>query len=304
MLLLLAALAVGPAGSSSAETTTIHVCAPPSPANQQAAAAADGSAARPFSTVHEARDAMRAGLGRGGPRTVLIEGDHYLRSPLRLDGRDAATASAPITYRSRSAAAPARLSGGLRLPFSAFHSAAVPSGAAGVLKIDLFEHGLNASTLPPLAAVPNAGSGFLTGAPELFVDGQAMLRARSPNVAPGGEWLFAGYHNMSGPTLNASFTEHSDTSFVFTDAVLGPLWHQAAQSGNLWLHGYFQWDWRDTYIRAASIEPITAGGGWNVTRATHTPPGPDSQFTKGSRFMALGALELLDHPGESSNSSL
>ena len=272
--------------------TLIHVAA------GGGSAVADGSMARAFSSVHEARDAMRAGLGRGRPRTVLIEGQHFLHTPLQLDERDTGTAAAPVTYRSRSAANPARLSGGIRLPSTAFRAATVPSGAPGVRKIDLFDHGFNASMLPALAAVPNQGSGFLTGAPELFVDGRAMLRARSPNVAPDGEWVFAGYENMSGPTFNASFTQHSDTSFVFTDASLAPLWKQATQAAGVWLHGYFQWDWRDTYIQVSSIEQMSGASAWNVTRAEGTPPGPDSQFTRGSRFYALAALELLDSPGE------
>ena len=265
--------------------------------NAAASATPDGSADRPFASLHDARDAMRAGLGRRSPRTVLVEGTHFLAEPLQLDSRDTASAAAPVTWRSRFASAPARLSGGVRLPSGGFRPATVPSGAAGVVKIGLFEHGFNESMLPPLHAAPDQGSGFLTGAPELFVDGEPMLRARSPNVAPDKSWIYAGYQNMSGPTLNASYTQHSNTSFVFTDADLAPLWQQAAQTGELWLHGYFQWDYRDTYVRVGSIEAVGAGA-WNVTRAPETPPGPDSQFTKGSRFYALAALELLDSPGE------
>jgi hypothetical protein len=263
-----------------------------------AAAAADGSEAAPFDTLHAARDAMRGGLGRGGPRTLLIEGSHHLRSPLQLDERDTGTAEAPVTYRSRSASDPARLSGGIRLPSSAFSPASVPSGASGVLKISLFDHGLNSSMVLPLAAVPDQGSSFLTDTMELFVDGHAMTRARSPNIQPDGRWQFAGYENMSGPGLNSSFTDSSNTSFVFTDMSLAPLWLQAARDSGLWLHGYFQHDYRDTYVKVASMEPIGDHYAWNVTRAAETPPGPDSQFTKGSRFYALAALELLDSAGE------
>ena len=45
-----------------------------------------------------ARDAMRAGLGRGGPRIVLIEGDHHLLEPVLLDSRDEATRSEQHEY--------------------------------------------------------------------------------------------------------------------------------------------------------------------------------------------------------------
>eukprot|EP01043_Picozoa_sp_COSAG02_P026444 COSAG02_NODE_1523_length_12140_cov_16.419650_7_plen_794_part_00 len=262
-----------------------------------ATATPDGSANRPFASLHQARDAMRTGLGRGRPRTVLVEGTHYMNTPFHLDSRDTASAESPVTWRSRFPHAPARLSGGLRLPIDAFQPASVPSGAAGVLKMNLFEHGFNESMVSPLKAELNQGSRFLVGAPELFVDGEAMLRARSPNVAQNNSWVFAGYQNMSGPTANASWAQHSNTSFIFTDAYLAPLWQRAAHNGALWLHGYFQWDWRDTYVQVGSITNSSRNA-WEVTRAPDSPPGPDSQFTKGSRFYALGALELLDSPGE------
>ena len=125
-----------------------------------------------------------------------------------------------------------------------------------------------------------------------------MVRARSPNIAPDGAWIWAGYTNMSGPTPNASYTDHSDTSFVFKDEVHAKLWREALMTpgtGELWLHGFFQWDWRDTFIKVDTITPLAGewAGSFNVTRASDTPPGLDSQFTKGSRFYACAALELL-----------
>ena len=104
---------------------------------------------------------MRAGLGEGRRRTVHIEGQHHLTAPLVLDDRDSGTAAAPVTWRS-SAAAPGRLSGGRLLPASAFEPAAVPSGAAGVLKAELFAHGLEEGSIPGLSWP------YANGAIELF----------------------------------------------------------------------------------------------------------------------------------------
>ena len=105
---------------------------------------------------------MRAGLGEGRRRTVHIEGHHHLAEPLVLDDRDSGTAAAPVTWRSSTAAAPGRLSGGRLLPASAFEPAAVPSGAAGVLKAELFAHGLEEGSIPGLSWP------YANGAIELF----------------------------------------------------------------------------------------------------------------------------------------
>jgi len=133
-----------------------------------------GSATNPFChSVHAARDAMRAGLGAGGPRTVLISGDHHLSEPLQLDSRDAGSPEAPVVWRSKDPADPARLTGGKKLPGDAFSAAgAVPSGAAGVMKIDLYAHGLNST------AIPGMSSPYPWDNLELFVGGKPQTRAR------------------------------------------------------------------------------------------------------------------------------
>ena len=50
--------------------------------------------------------------------------------------------------------------------------------------------------------------------------------------------------------------------------------------GSLWLHGFFKFDWRDTYIKVDSI--TKNGKGWSVTRDNATKP--QYPFTPGCRF--------------------
>jgi parallel beta-helix repeat protein len=246
----------------------------------------DGSLHRPFRSIHAARDALRAGLGSGRPRTVLIDGDHFLASPLQLDSRDSGTPDAPITYRSRSAAAPARISGGRKLPISSFKPTAVPSGAAGVVRANLFALGLNASAVVGMEPALQPGN-YPVNALELFVDGEPMIRARSPNLAPDGTWMWAGYENV---------TAVSNMSVTLADAALGALWAKAAAAGELYLHGYFKWDYRDDYVKVDSVVPLAAGTSFNITRDYNTVA--QYPFTKGCRFYALNSLELLDQAGE------
>jgi hypothetical protein len=249
-----------------------------------AAAAADGSFARPFKNIFQARDAMRAGLGRGQPRTVVIDGDHHLPEPLVLDARDAGTADAPVVWKSRPGAAPARLTGGVKLDAGAFKPAVVPSGAAGVVKAKLYsdEIGLNASV------VPGMSSPYPFGDMELFYEGQPMHRARSPNIAADNTWMWSGYENV---------TTVANLTFGFLDSEKAEMWAPAAAKGDLWLHGFFKFDWRDTFIKIDSITKNASNpAAYTVARNVDTPP--QYPFTKGCRFYAVAALELLDAPGE------
>ena len=135
------------ASAAASQALELHV-------SDRAAAAASaraGTRERPFATLHEARDAMRAGVGADEPRTVRVEGDHHLSEPLLLDERDSGTATAPVTWTSLDPAKPARVTGGVKLPVSAFSPATVPSGASGVMKISLFDHGLNSSAIRGMA---------------------------------------------------------------------------------------------------------------------------------------------------------
>ena len=173
---------------------------------------------------------MRAGLGAGKPRTVLISGDHHLAEPLRLDGRDAGTPEAPVVWRSKHPQDPARLTGGAKLAGDAFTAAGdVPSGAGGVMKIDLYSNGLNSS------AIPGMSSPYPWDNLELFVDGKPQTRSRYPNIADNDTWIWSGYENMSVPA-------DPNMTFTFKDSTAAKLWAPAVEKGDLWIHGFFKFD--------------------------------------------------------------
>jgi parallel beta-helix repeat protein len=59
----------------------------------------------------------------------------------------------------------------------------------------------------------------------------------------------------------------------------------------VWMHGYWKWDWADSYVKIASInkkkkEILTTTGTGNY------------DFSKGGRYYYLNVAEELDHPGE------
>ena len=180
-----------------------------------------------FSSVVEAQDALRNGLGAGGPRVVnLLGGDHHLLSPLRFDSRDS-----DVVWRSAPGQR-ARLTGGLRVPRSALSLAPVPSGVSGVLRAELAALGLNASELGAMAAPHPAALA------ELFVDGVPAVLARAPSQVGS----YFGYENLTDPT---------DSAFTLRDgSAITQLRRALASEGGrgLWVHGYWKYDWMDTYI--------------------------------------------------------
>ena len=62
-----------------------------------------------------------------------------------------------------------------------------------------------------------------------------MHRARHPNIAPNGTWIWSGYENVTVPPS-------PNMSFNFADTTAAKLWAPAVAKGSLWLHGFFKFD--------------------------------------------------------------
>lgn len=130
-------------------------------------AGGDGTSARPFSTLSQARDAIRALKGAGPlrqPIDIVVHGGTYdFDEPLRLGPQDSGTAACPITYRSNSDD-PAILSAGKRISgnWRREHN--------GIWHIDLED------------ASAKAASPWRFR--QLFVNGERATLARYPNLDP------------------------------------------------------------------------------------------------------------------------
>jgi hypothetical protein len=129
--------------------------------------------------------------------------------------------------------------------------------------------------------IPDAGTlrprGFgkpvVASALELFIGGTPMTLARWPNDG----WTFI---TDTLPGLSAS-------AFTYT----GERSVRWAHEPEVWLHGYWTWDWADSYTRVAAIDTV------RHIIATTLPHGVYG-YSPGKRFFALNALSELDQPGE------
>ena len=108
---------------------------------------------------------------------------------------------------------------------------------------------------------------------ELFFNNKPMQLARWPNK--GWEKVVRVPRSKDG----SKFTYKGDRP---------KRWEKA---DDIWLHGYWKWDWADSYVKVKSINLLKRE---ITTQAPHGVYG----YTPGKRFYVLNLLEELDSPGE------
>ena len=250
-----------------------------------------GAKAAPFQTLEKARDAIRA-LKQQGPLptggvTVWLWGGQYRRdATLELTKDDSGTPEAPIVYRAIKPGT-SRLMGGLMLPASAFKPV---TDAQFLNRLDPAVRAQVRQASLKDCGVPEPGPEWdnrFAGAPtssELFFDRQRMTLARWPN---NGGWtrlvdLVGGApHKIQGVPGDkiGKFTYSGDRP---TRWLTEP---------DLWLHGYWFWDWADQRQKVDAIDPATK-------TINLTPPYHYYGYRKNARYYAMNALCELDTPGE------
>ena len=238
----------------------------------------DGSEGSPFLTLMRARDAVRSLQPLTSPVNVSISGDCYPRSQdgsalnysepvLFLSGVDSGTPAGPVTYLGTGA----RLLGGAHIPAAAWSS--LP-GRPGVFVANLTSLGLSKYGIGGLAS---GGLGTCKqNAMELFFNNSAAILARYPNLAPNGTWQW----------LNIASVVNSQTAFIVNGSA-GARALTWANTPRIWVHGYWSFDWADSYVQIASITTAAKGTQVNVSPATP----PVYGFLATARFYArLGHL--------------
>jgi hypothetical protein len=207
---------------------------------------------------------------------VSIEGGTYWRtSSFLLGPEDGGDSLAPVTYVAAQGAV-VRISGGKEI--REFHRVTdpeilkrmSPTCAGHVYEAKLLSNGIQ--DYGQLRARgfgrPIAPSGL-----ELFFNDVPMTLARWPNS----EWV----------TIKDTLPGLRDSVFVYE----GDRPRRWQRSPDVWLHGYWTWDWADSYTRVASID--------TARRIVATlPPHGVYGYTPGKRYYALNVLEELDAPGE------
>ncbi len=279
--LLLLSLLFALAGSARAADRTMlafHVSPTGNDAWTGTAAAPRPANRGPFRTLKRARDAVRSlnllGELPSGGVTVWVHGVQECSAPLELGKSDGGRADAPVVYRGDGK--DARLVGGRAVRhFARVRDPAVlrrldPAARAHVLVADLRAEGIT-----DFGTLRRRGFGLpvVPSPMELFFQGRPMTLARWPNEG----WL----------TIGSAPAGQNGGRFTYP----GDRPRRWAAWEDIWVHGYWTYDWADTYERVASLDAAKR-------EATTAPPHGVYGYTPGKRFYFLNVLEELDQPGE------
>ena len=254
---------------------------------------AQGSKEHPFQTLECARDAIRDfkenGQWDGKSITVWLEEGNYHRThAFELTEADSGTKDGAVVWRAVEREK-VRLTGGrLLVGFRPVTDESVlerlsPEARRHVLECDLERLGIEND-----GRMQSRGFGRETtpAHSELFFDDSPMTVARWPNE---GEWTqIAGFPGKSAKGDGHGGELGSLIEGFFYDGDRPRRWHDPK---DLWVHGYWAWDWANSYERVAQIDTERR---YVTTAEPHGLYG----FRKGQRFYFLNVLEELDQAGE------
>ena len=270
-----------------------------------------GSEQSPFLTLARAQQAYRAArfVNAAETVTVVVNGWCELAQPLVLDDpRDSG-----VSWLT--GAAGAMLSAGTQLDVGS----ALAANASGLVQVDLTAYNFTTSTLGHLS-----GRGYPGGSGCILVDNYELSGAelffRPEGSAPGIIPAPAAYGDDDSiimrlarfpnrnPAAEPSATDwlkiHSviDHSLQLSGDVTKRLdsWatELASDSGEVWAHGLWQWNWADSHRPVTDIttanDSVTVGDD-NINRDVNLQPGSGAQ---GGNLYFYNLHSELDAPGE------
>lgn len=233
----------------------------------------------PFATLERARDAVRAlrqsGRLKEGVTIYLCGGEYFRDKSFELGAEDGGTAEAPITYRNV-AGARVTLTGGKKVAgFAPLTDETILGRMDPSARGQVFAADLKAQGIADYGTMKRRGFGMggQTAALEVFYRGERMQLARWPN----NDW--ARIKAVPGGKDGGRFIYDGDRPERWKNA------------GDIWTHGYWTWDWAESYER---IDHIDTAAKEIFTVAPHGVYG----YKDNARYYVLNLIEELDAPGE------
>jgi hypothetical protein len=253
----------------------------------------DGTALRPLASPEAARDWIRARKaqrpGLNEEMTVwLAPGTYVRRQTLELTAQDSGTRNAPISYRAAEHGTAHFLAGHVISTWEPVSDPAIMARLPAAARQQVRQSNLGPVRLPGLGELRSRGFGrpITPAHPELFYAGRPMTLARWPNE---GEWQkIAGFPEGAGKGDDHGGKIGGLADGFFYTGDRPAAWRA---SPDIWVHGYWSWDWANSYER---VERLDLSQHLVKTAAPFGHYG----FRTGQRFYFLNVLEELDSPGE------
>lgn len=253
---------------------------------------ADPNAARtdgPFATLEKARDEIRkrkavGPLPMGGIAVELRGGIYELPRPLELTAQDSGTQEAPIIYRARKGEN-ARLFGGRVVTgWKPVADPAMLSRFDKAAQGQVWQADLKALGITDLQGINSPTTYQSDPGLELFFQDKPMTLARYPNS---GYMRIASVVDAEGKARTGEATTPQGR-FICVDSRPA---HWANEK-EVWLHGFWVWDWADVRIPLGSVDAAAR------TISLGPKPGRSFALRSGQWFYAENVLSELDSPGE------
>lgn len=230
----------------------------------------------PFATLERARDEIRKIKETGGVTVELRGGVYHREQPFELDESDSGTQDAPIVYRSREGEE-VRLTGGREVAgFQPVTDPAVlerlsPEARGNVLQADLKAMGIT--------DYGEAKGGGI----EVFFQDKPMTLSRWPN-----EGFVRITDLVGGDPVDVRGTKGDKIGKFMYEGDRPKRW---IGEKDVWVHGYWFWDWSDQRHKVESIDT-------EKRIISVVPPYHGYGYRKGQWFYAFNVLAELDMPGE------
>jgi hypothetical protein len=225
------------------------------------------------------------GLPEGGVTVWIAPGVYYWEQGFGLTAEDSGDAGKPIVYRA-AAEGQTQISGGKTVTgWRKVDDPAVLSRFDAAARGDVLQADLKTQGITNFGELRSRGFGRPTSpaALELFFKDQPMTLARWPNASfqkiAGSPDSARDEHGGTLGKLPAGFTYEGDRPKQWADA------------DDIWIHGYWAYDWANSYEHIASLDK-------QKYLIKTSPPHGNYGFRTGQRFYFLNILEELDEPGE------
>ncbi|MBN1543199.1 right-handed parallel beta-helix repeat-containing protein [candidate division KSB1 bacterium] len=246
----------------------------------------------PFQTLERARSAVRD--YRDNQPTdaeivvTLMPGEYHRKEAFILDEQDSGHADQPLVWRG-SPNGRSRLLGSIRLGLHAIDDSALiarlpQSARSAVRQVELPDEMILPDRIEPRGTPPL----------QLFYGGKSMPLAGYPQKG----WLrIADVPQNGAKRYHEGLEREKRYDGVPVGRHYGRIRYDADRPShwkaweNIVLHGYWTWDWSDSYQAAASIDT-------NRREITLAEPHHNYGYTKNQRFRFVNILEELDAPGE------
>jgi hypothetical protein len=242
----------------------------------------------PFASIEHAGAAVLElkKSGFAGRITVCFRGGMYpVSSTLTIDSAYSGSPGAPVTLMGAKNEQ-ARFIGGTAVTgFAVVTDAAVLARIPAALRTKVLVADLNAQHVTDYGTIPDGMN--------LYYRGKQMPIAHYPNTG----WLTI----ADVPQTGDSVLNEGDKKVIRNGHFAGKHYGRFTYDGNrpaawapaadIWMHGYFEWDWRDAYQRIARID--------TAAHAIYPAlPHHHYGYEKGQRYYFMNVLEELDAPGE------